>query len=137
MLREIVDMLTSELRLSNAERIVLADELAKARTELNGINALVAGFLETMIGQQVPPDRFAATLFVDAGAQLRSLAEPRADTTTSTGRLMIAVLGGPADRALPDRHPHGGRPEPSKGARAPLELRNREVHYGLEVDHGA
>jgi DNA invertase Pin-like site-specific DNA recombinase len=34
---------------------------------------------------------------VDAGAQFRSLAEPWADTTTSTGRLMIAVLGGLAD----------------------------------------
>jgi DNA invertase Pin-like site-specific DNA recombinase len=31
---------------------------------------------------------------VDAGAQFRSLAEPWADTATSTGRLMIAVLGG-------------------------------------------
>jgi DNA invertase Pin-like site-specific DNA recombinase len=34
---------------------------------------------------------------VDAGAHFRSLAEPWADTTTSTGRLMIAVLGGLAD----------------------------------------
>ncbi len=34
---------------------------------------------------------------VDAGAQFRSLAEPWADTTTATGRLMIAVLGGLAD----------------------------------------
>ncbi|HQT65795.1 MAG TPA: recombinase family protein [Acidocella sp.] len=33
----------------------------------------------------------------DAGAQFRSLAEPWADTTTSTGRLMLAVLGGLAD----------------------------------------
>ena len=33
----------------------------------------------------------------DAGAQFRSLAEPWADTGTSTGRLMIAVLGGLAD----------------------------------------
>jgi hypothetical protein len=31
---------------------------------------------------------------VDAEAQFRSLAEPWADTGTSTGRLMIAVLGG-------------------------------------------
>jgi len=30
----------------------------------------------------------------DAGAQFRSLAEPWAESTTSTGRLMIAVLGG-------------------------------------------
>ena len=34
---------------------------------------------------------------VDAGGQFRSLAEPWADTCTSTGRLMIAVLGGLAD----------------------------------------
>ena len=34
---------------------------------------------------------------VDVGAQFRSLAEPWADTGTSTGRLMIAVLGGLAD----------------------------------------
>jgi DNA invertase Pin-like site-specific DNA recombinase len=34
---------------------------------------------------------------VDAKAQFRSLAEPRADTGTSTGRLMLAVLGGLAD----------------------------------------
>ena len=33
----------------------------------------------------------------DAGAQFRSLAEPWADTDTSTGRLMLAVLGGLAD----------------------------------------
>jgi DNA invertase Pin-like site-specific DNA recombinase len=33
----------------------------------------------------------------DAGRQFRSLAEPWADTETSTGRLMLAVLGGLAD----------------------------------------
>src|SRR5271170_2154625 len=35
----------------------------------------------------------------DAKAQFRSLAEPWADTGTSTGRLMPAVLGGLADVA--------------------------------------
>ena len=56
---------------------------------------------------------------VDAGAQFRSLAEPWADTATSTGRLMIAILGGLADveRDL-DPHPHRRRPQPGKGARA-------------------
>jgi DNA invertase Pin-like site-specific DNA recombinase len=34
---------------------------------------------------------------VDAGGQFRSLAEPWADRSTSTGRLMLAVLGGLAD----------------------------------------
>jgi len=33
----------------------------------------------------------------DAKAQFRSLAEPWTDTGTSTGRLMLAVLGGLAD----------------------------------------
>jgi DNA invertase Pin-like site-specific DNA recombinase len=33
----------------------------------------------------------------EAGAQFRSLAEPWADTATSTGRLMLAILGGLAD----------------------------------------
>jgi DNA invertase Pin-like site-specific DNA recombinase len=34
---------------------------------------------------------------VDAGARFRSLAQPWADTNDSTGRLMLAVLGGLAD----------------------------------------
>jgi DNA invertase Pin-like site-specific DNA recombinase len=34
---------------------------------------------------------------VDAKAQFRSLAEPRADSTSSTGRLMLAALKGLAD----------------------------------------
>jgi DNA invertase Pin-like site-specific DNA recombinase len=34
---------------------------------------------------------------VDAKAQFRSLAEPSADSSSSTGRLMLAVLGGLAD----------------------------------------
>src|SRR5260370_6418317 len=51
-------------------------------------------------------DRLACSAFdlfgivkriVDTKAQFRSLAEPWADTGTSTGRLMIAVLGGLAD----------------------------------------
>lgn len=43
-------------------------------------------------------DLFAVVKQVaDAGAQFRSLAEPWADTATSTGRLMVAVLGGLAD----------------------------------------
>ena len=33
----------------------------------------------------------------EAGGQFRSLAEPWADTATSSGRLMLAVLGGLAD----------------------------------------
>jgi hypothetical protein len=50
---------------------------------------------------------------VDAGGQFRSLAEPWADTGTSTGRLMIAVLGGFRGRgARPYPHPHRRRAQP-------------------------
>ena len=51
-------------------------------------------------------DRLARSIFdlfrivkdiTDAGAQFRSLAEPLVDTNTSTGRMMLAVLGGMAD----------------------------------------
>src|ERR1700745_285248 len=62
---------------------------------------------------------------VDAKAQFRSLAEPWADSASSTGRLMLAVLGGLADgerdlirtrtaegrsRAKARGKPMGGRP---------------------------
>jgi DNA invertase Pin-like site-specific DNA recombinase len=59
---------------------------------------------------------------VDAKAQFRSLAEPWADTGTSTGRLMIAVLGGLADveRDLIRTRTAEGRSRAQK--RSPLRL---------------
>jgi DNA invertase Pin-like site-specific DNA recombinase len=70
--------------------------------------------LNRMLGKLAPGDvvtvtridRLARSTFdlfgimkriVDAKAQFRSLAEPWADTGTSTGRLTLAVLGGLAD----------------------------------------
>jgi DNA invertase Pin-like site-specific DNA recombinase len=87
---------------------------------------------------------------VDAKAQFRSLAEPWADTGTSTGRLMLAVLGGLADverdlirtRTAEGRSrakaqgKHMGRPPPSRrrrtkrpsdGARKALRLKNWRI----------
>jgi DNA invertase Pin-like site-specific DNA recombinase len=64
-------------------------------------------------------DLFAiVTQIVDAQAQFRSLAEPWADTGTSTGRLMIAVLGGLADVARPYPHPDSRGQKPRQGPRA-------------------
>src|SRR5208337_888229 len=77
---------------------------------------------------------------VDAGGQFRSLAEPWADTTTSTGRLMIGVLGGLADverdlirtrtaegRSRPKaRGQHMGRP-PSLTLQQQTEARRRRA----------
>jgi len=72
------------------------------RELLKMLNAIAPGDMVTV----TRIDRLARSTFdlfgvvkriVDAKAQFRSLAEPWADTGTSTGRLMIAVLGGLAD----------------------------------------
>ena len=56
---------------------------------------------------------------VDAKAQFRSLAEPWADTDTSTGRLMLTVLGGPRGRgARSNPHPDSRRQKPRQGPRS-------------------
>jgi len=75
---------------------------ARAARAATLLKAVAAGDVVTV----TRIDRLARSTFdlfaivkriVDAGAQFRSLAEPWADTSTSTGRLMIAVLGGLAD----------------------------------------
>ena len=75
---------------------------ADRRELLRMLKALAPGDVVTV----TRIDRLARSTFdlfaivkqiVDAGGQFRSLAEPWADTATSTGRLMIAVLGGLAD----------------------------------------
>jgi DNA invertase Pin-like site-specific DNA recombinase len=77
-------------------------EQADRRELLRMLKDLAAGDVVTV----TRIDRLARSTFdlfaivkriVDAGGQFRSLAEPWADTSTSTGRLMIAVLGGLAD----------------------------------------
>ena len=68
---------------------------------------------------------------VDAKAQFRSLAEPWADTGTSTGRLMIAVLGGLADveRDLIRTRTAEGRSRAQK--------RGQRMGRKTEIDRGA
>ena len=73
------------------------------RKELNRLlKAMRAG--DVLVVTRI--DRLARSTFelfaiikqvVDADGQFLSLAEPWADTSTSTGRMMIAVLGGLAD----------------------------------------
>lgn len=73
------------------------------RVELNRLMGKLAGG-DTVIVTRI--DRLARSTFdlfslvrqiTQKGAQFYSLAEPWADTATSTGRLMLAVLGGLAD----------------------------------------
>ena len=59
---------------------------------------------------------------VDAKAQFRSVAEPWADTGTSTGRLMIAVLGELADVERD--------PIPTRTAEGRSRAQKRKQHMG-------
>jgi hypothetical protein len=77
-----------------------ADIIVKGRREvqyghkLNLATGQSGLILDVVIEAGNPAD---AERMVDAKAQFRSLAEPWADTCTSTGRLMLAVLGGLTD----------------------------------------
>jgi DNA invertase Pin-like site-specific DNA recombinase len=80
----------------------VTDPRADRRELLKMLKVLAPGDVVTV----TRIDRLARSTFdlfaivkqiVDAKAQFRSLAEPSADTGTSTGRLMIAVLSGLAD----------------------------------------
>jgi hypothetical protein len=77
-----------------------------ARADRRELNKLLAGLEAGDVVVVARIDRLARSTFdlfaivksiVDRKAQFRSLAEPWADTSTSSGRLMIAVLGGLAD----------------------------------------
>jgi len=72
--RELLRML-AQLNAGDVVLVTRIDRLARSTFDLFGIVKRIA----------------------DAGAAFRSLAEPWADTGTSTGRLMLAVLGGLAD----------------------------------------
>ncbi|MGE4337210.1 MAG: recombinase family protein [Pigmentiphaga sp.] len=100
-----LDAQLEQLTAAGCSRI-FREKASGARADRRELNRLLAGLQE---GDQVVVtriDRLARSTFdlfgivrriVDAKAQFRSLAEPWADTATSTGRLMLAVLGGLAD----------------------------------------
>jgi len=99
-LREIVDRLTRHVGLREAEKAGLVADLARVQAELGSTLSLLAGFLEDMVGRQVPPDQFRATLFKIA-ADWR-LAGERIDALQASRNLSpeIAVLRGRAREAF-------------------------------------
>ena len=85
---------------------IFREKVSGARADRRQLNKLLStvGAGDIVVVTRI--DRLARSTFdlfaivkaiVDKKAQFRSLAEPWADTSTSTGRLMIAVLGGLAD----------------------------------------
>ena len=100
-----LDAQLEQLKADGCTRIY-REKASGARPDRRQLLRLLAGTQDGDVVTVTRIDRLARSTFdlfaivkciVDAGGQFRSLAEPWADTATSTGRLMIAVLGGLAD----------------------------------------
>jgi DNA invertase Pin-like site-specific DNA recombinase len=100
-----LDAQLAELRKEGCAKIY-REKASGARPDRRELLRMIAALASGDVVMVTRIDRLARSTFdlfatvkqiVDAGAQFRSLAEPWADTGTSTGRLMIAVLGGLAD----------------------------------------
>ena len=89
-----------------SSRNIYREKVTGARPDRRELNRMLGKLAPGDVVTVARIDRLARSTFdlfgivkriVDAKAQFRSLAEPWADTSTSTGRLMLAVLGGLAD----------------------------------------
>jgi DNA invertase Pin-like site-specific DNA recombinase len=89
-----------------SSRNIYREKVTGARADRRELNRMLGKLTPDDVVTVTRIDRLARSTFdlfgivkriVDAKAQFRSLAEPWADTGTSTGRLMLAVLGGLAD----------------------------------------
>ena len=100
-----LDAQLEQLKAAGCVRI-FREKVTGARADRRELLRMLAALAPGDVMTVARIDRLARSTFdlfaivkqiVDAGGQFRSLAEPWADTATSTGRLMIAVLGGLAD----------------------------------------
>src|SRR4029077_2178713 len=89
-----------------SSRNIYREKVTGARADRRELNRMLAKLAPGDVVTVTRIDRFARSTFdlfgivkriVDAKAQFPSTAEPSADTGASTGRLMLAVLGGLAD----------------------------------------
>src|SRR5271170_4564695 len=89
-----------------SSRNIYREKATGARADRRELNRMLGKLGPGDVVTVTRIDRLARSIFdlfaivkriVDAKAQFRSVAEPWADTGTSTGRLMIAVLGGLAN----------------------------------------
>ena len=100
-----LDAQLDQLRIEGCTKIY-REKTSGARADRRELQRLLKALASDDVVVVTRIDRLARSTFdlfaivkaiADAGAQFRSLAEPWADTGTSTGRLMLAVLGGLAD----------------------------------------
>jgi DNA invertase Pin-like site-specific DNA recombinase len=102
-----LDIQLAQLRKAGCNgRNIYREKVTGARADRRELNRMLGKLAPGDVVTVTRIDRLARSTFdlfgivkriVDAKAQFRSLAEPWADSTSSTGRLMLAVLGGLAD----------------------------------------
>src|SRR6516225_3216857 len=102
-----LDIQLEQLRKAGCNgRNIYREKVTGARADRSELNRMLGKLAPGDVVTVTRIDRLARSTFdlfgiikriVDAKAQFRSLAEPWADSTSSTGRLMLAVLGGLAD----------------------------------------
>ena len=103
-----LDSQLEQLRAAGCTAKIYREKVTGARADRHELNRMLGKLAPGDVVTVTRIDRLARSTFdlfaivkriVDAKAQFRSLAEPWADTGTgtSTGRLMLAVLGGLAD----------------------------------------
>src|SRR3954453_16393275 len=111
-----------------SSRNIYREKVTGARADRRELLRMLDRLAPGDVGTVTRIDRLARSTFdlfaivrqiVDAKAHFRSLSEPWADTGTSTGRLMLAVLGGLADveRDLIRTRTAEGRSRPQKRGR--------------------
>jgi DNA invertase Pin-like site-specific DNA recombinase len=100
-----LDAQLSELKAKGC-KLIFKDTASGARADRRELQKMLADLQPDDVVTVTRIDRLARSTFDlfaivkrinDTGGHFRSLAEPWADTGTSTGRLMLAVLGGLAD----------------------------------------
>jgi hypothetical protein len=100
-----LDVQLEQLRVAGCTKIY-REKVTGARADRRELLKMLKGLARGDVVTVTRIDRLARSTFdlfaivkqiVDAKAHFRSLSEPWADTGTSTGRLMLAVLGGLAD----------------------------------------
>jgi len=100
-----LDTQLEQLRAADCSKIY-REKVTGAHSDRRELLKMLKGLTRGDVVTVTRIDRLARSTFdlfgivkriVDAKAEFRSIAEPWADTGTSTGRLMLAVLGGLAD----------------------------------------
>src|SRR6201981_1361631 len=99
-----LDVQLEQLRAAGCgSRNIYREKLTGARADRRELNRMLGKLAPGDVVTVTRIDRLARSTFdlfgivkriVDAKAEFRSLAEPWADTGTSIGRLMLAILGG-------------------------------------------